>query len=256
VGCALDFEGVYGAIKELITNGTLQSGSAVSQLALARILGVSRTPIREALRRLEAEGLLDGKSNRRMRVTEIKPEELDAMYSIRIFLESMGIALTVPRLNADDLDMLKDASRAIEWDCAVSDPPHHNSQLAHFKLLAMKYAGDGVRAAVSEQFDRCERIRKIYQGISYANVAFARNEHNALLNACLRRSVDDATFVASRHLGRTGLAVIGFIAPDYEPKAIRFALAKVAFAAAQAASVLNVDGKDPNSRKRTSSPKA
>jgi DNA-binding GntR family transcriptional regulator len=58
---------VYEAIKALIVNGSLRSGSAISQVALAQRLGVSRTPVREALRRLQAEGWIEARHQQRMR---------------------------------------------------------------------------------------------------------------------------------------------------------------------------------------------
>ncbi|MDF2114188.1 GntR family transcriptional regulator [Roseiarcaceae bacterium H3SJ34-1] len=219
-----DAETVYRSIKALITEGTLKSGDAVSQLELTRMFGVSRTPIREALRRLQAEGLLDAERNHRMRVTVVTPGELDAIYSLRIFLESMGVALSLPLMSPADLAELQDASRAMDWNDAVRDPQQHDRDLSRFKQLAMKYSGEGVLAAVADQFDRCERVRKIYQAVSPGNVTVGRDEHNALLDAYLRRSTEDAVFIASRHLGRTALAVIGYMAPDYEPRAVRFAL--------------------------------
>ena len=242
-----DFDGVYQSIKALITEGTLRSGAAVSQLQLTRMLGVSRTPIREALRRLQAEGLLEAERNRRMRVTAIKPDELDSAYATRIFLESMGVALTVPHMTADDLAELQTASRAIDWDRALDDLQAQDRHLSHFKLLAMKHAGEGVRAAVAQQFDRCERVRKIYQMVSPGSVAVSRDEHLALLDAYLRGATDDAVFVASRHLGRTALAVLGYMAPDYEPRAVRYALAQTgrAVSAQGTGPVLNVIGNGP-----------
>ncbi|MDB5851748.1 MAG: Transcriptional regulator, partial [Rhodoferax sp.] len=120
-----DADAVYQSIKTLITDGVLKSGDAVSQLQLTRMLGVSRTPIREAFRRLQAEGLLDAERNHRMRVTVITPGELDAIYSTRIFLESMGVALSVPHMSQEDLVELQEASRAMDWNDAYSDPRRH-----------------------------------------------------------------------------------------------------------------------------------
>lgn len=245
-----DFDAVYSDIKRLIIDGALPSGSAISQLELTRRFGVSRTPIREALRRLQAEGLLDGERNHRMRVTSITPDELDAIYSTRIFLESMAVELSVPRMTDADLKDLSAASKAIDWTCVVTDPQRHDRHLSDFKRMAMKYAGEGVRRSVLEQFDRCERVRKMYQ-VSAANVAFAHDEHKALLDAYMRRAQDEAVFVASRHLGRTALAVIGFVAPDYEPRAIRHALAKVVSSTGAGGSqVLSLVGEGPVPRRK------
>lgn len=245
-------EVAYRSIKTMIVDGVLKSGAAVSQLELTRALNMSRTPIREALRRLQAEGLLDGERNHRMRVTAVTPDELDAIYATRIFLESMGVALTVPTMSNSDLEELTAASNEIDWNCALTNPQKHDRQLAKFKLLAMKHSGEGVLAAVAEQFNRCERVRKIYQTVSPGSVAVGRDEHFALLHACQRRSVEDAVFVASRHLGRTALAVIGYMAPDYEPRAVRFALAQTGrdVLNVSAGPVLNVVGNGPVRRQK------
>jgi DNA-binding GntR family transcriptional regulator len=246
----LDSEAVYNSIKAMITSGELASGAAVSQLDLTKKFGVSRTPIREALRRLQAEGLLDAQRNRRMRVSAITPDELDSIYAMRIFLESMGIALSVPHMTAADLEELQAASQAINWSYDRSAEDIHDHQLSRFKWLAMKYAGDAVRTEVANLFNRCERIRKIYQVVSPGSLTVAQDEHRALMRAITSGATEDAVFVASRHLGRTALAVLGYMAPDYEPRAVRFALMQTGRPLPQQAStsVLNVIGDGPVSR--------
>lgn len=65
---------------------------------LAARLGISRTPLREALRRLIAEGLVTGDFNRRMRVSELDLEDFDQIYAMRFALEPVGIQVTIPML--------------------------------------------------------------------------------------------------------------------------------------------------------------
>lgn len=246
----LDSEAVYNSIKAMITSGELSSGDAVSQLDLTKRFGVSRTPIREALRRLQAEGLLDAQRNRRMRVTAITPDELDSIYATRIFMESMGIALSVPYMTAADLEELQVASSAINWSYDRNAEDIHDRHLSRFKWLAMKYAGDGVRTEVANLFNRCERVRKIYQVVSPGSLTVAQDEHRALMRAITSGATDDAVFIASRHLGRTALAVLGYMAPDYEPRAVRFALMQTGRPLPQHTpmSVLNVIGDGPVNR--------
>lgn len=214
----------YRAIKALITSGEIPAGAPLSQLDLTRRFGVSRTPVREALRRLQAEGLVDAEHNKRMRVSSITPDELDTIYATRVLIESMGVALSVPRMTPPDLDELKAFSAAINWDYDRSDSDERDRQLLDFKLRAMKYAGTGVQGEVSLLFNRCERVRKMYQVVSPGSLVVAHEEHTALLNAFMEGDVDRAVFVASRHLARTALAVIGYMAPDYEPRALRYSL--------------------------------
>jgi len=113
--------------------------------------------------------------------------------------------------------------------------------------MARKYAGPGVLAEVSLLFNRCERVRKIYQVVSPGSLVVSYEEHKALLAGFLDGDVDRAVFVASRHLGRTALAVIGYMAPDYEPRALRYALSQTAnpVSVEQGTAHVNVIGSGP-----------
>lgn len=238
---------VYEAIKALIVGGSVRSGSAISQVALAQRLGVSRTPVREALRRLQAEGWIEARHQQRMRIAAVTPDALDALYATRIFLEGTAVALTVPRMTPEDLREMKQASQAIEWHEDGSFDAKLDSQLAHFKSLVIQHAGEGLRAAIADLWEKCERVRQMYAVVSPGAMLVSRDEHQALLRAYLTGAVDDAVFVATRHLGRTALAVISYMDPDYEPRAIRFALSQTARPLAQQAPgpLLNVVGAGP-----------
>ena len=87
-------------LRRLIVRGAIAPGSELSQVELARRLGVSTTPLREALRRLEAEGLVDSRRNRRPRVRAFDVEELDSIYAARVLLEWLAVRLTVPLMDA------------------------------------------------------------------------------------------------------------------------------------------------------------
>jgi DNA-binding GntR family transcriptional regulator len=238
---------VYEAIKALIVNGSVRSGSAISQVALAQRLGVSRTPVREALRRLQAEGWIEARHQQRMRIAAVTPDALDALYATRIFLEGTAVALTVPRMSGDDLREIKSASQTIEWHEDGSFDAKLDSQLAHFKGLVIQHAGNGLRAAIADLWEKCERVRRMYAVVSPGAMLVSRDEHQALLRAYLTGAVDDAVFVATRHLGRTALAVISYMDPDHEPRAIRFALSQTARPLAQQgpAPLLNIVGDGP-----------
>src|SRR5437764_7946604 len=78
---------VYLAIRERITNGSLPRGGRVHQEDLAEELGVSRTPVREALRRLAAEGLVEMRTNRGARVADVDPGGMRRAYEARLVVE-------------------------------------------------------------------------------------------------------------------------------------------------------------------------
>ena len=78
---------VYAAIRDRITEGSLERGARIHQEELAEDLGVSRTPVREALRRLAAEGLVEMRTNRGARVADVAPRDMQAAYEARLVIE-------------------------------------------------------------------------------------------------------------------------------------------------------------------------
>src|SRR5258705_3070656 len=100
-------------LREFILGGSLHPGVVISQVELARSLGVSRTPLREALRMLQEEGLIEAEPNRRARVTRFDPSDLDTVYGCRVMLESLGCVLTVRSFTDDEVSRLKDALDAM-----------------------------------------------------------------------------------------------------------------------------------------------
>jgi DNA-binding GntR family transcriptional regulator len=101
-------ERAVGALRELILHGDFPAGARLGEVELAERLGVSRTPVREALARLSAEGLVEIAPNRGARVTSWTVGELEAVFELRAALEPRLTALAVPRAAADDADALDD----------------------------------------------------------------------------------------------------------------------------------------------------
>jgi DNA-binding GntR family transcriptional regulator len=99
-------ERAVGALRELILHGDFPAGARLGEVELAERLGVSRTPVREALARLSAEGLVEIAPNRGARVTSWSVGELEAVFDLRAALEPRLTALAVPRATADDADGL------------------------------------------------------------------------------------------------------------------------------------------------------
>jgi DNA-binding GntR family transcriptional regulator len=108
---------VYQRVVDLVTTGELEPGRAVTEAELSRSLGVSRTPVREALLRLEAEGVLDSTPARGFSVRPLRPAEALELYPILATLERLAVSTSPARA----LDLA--ALRAIDAELvATSDP--------------------------------------------------------------------------------------------------------------------------------------
>ncbi|MBC2711913.1 MAG: GntR family transcriptional regulator [Desulfosarcina sp.] len=125
---------VYHTLLEWITEGVLRPGEKLLDKELAETLGVSRTPVREALGRLEEKALVEASANRWTRVAEISMDEADLIYPIIWTLETLAASLALPHLAADDFKIMKqanadlakaikdgDAVKASEADAAFHD---------------------------------------------------------------------------------------------------------------------------------------
>ncbi len=100
-------ERAAGAVRELILHGEFAAGARLGEAELAERLGVSRTPVREALTRLAAEGLVEIVPNRGARVSSWTVDELEEVFDLRAALEPRLTALAVPHASVEDVDELE-----------------------------------------------------------------------------------------------------------------------------------------------------
>ena len=99
----------YAAIRERILSGALPRGGRVHQEDLAALLGISRTPVREALRRLAAEGLVEMRTNRGARVADLDRPGMRAAYEARLVIEPSAARLAAGRRPPEPLARMRDA---------------------------------------------------------------------------------------------------------------------------------------------------
>jgi DNA-binding GntR family transcriptional regulator len=114
--------GVYESIKTRILDGSYEPGAKLSEEELAAAVGVSRTPVREALRRLHAEGLVDWEANRGATVPSWNDQDLEEIFELRALLEGYGAELAAARITAEEIDRLRELCAAMERHAASSAP--------------------------------------------------------------------------------------------------------------------------------------
>jgi DNA-binding GntR family transcriptional regulator len=215
---------VYAQVRDAILRGAMKPGEEIRQERLARDLDVSRTPLREALRMLEREGLVDGTPNRSYRVTGFSMPDLEQLYVLRLPLEAAAIRITIPLLGSREIaalegEMAQMAHFAEVRDYELWEIPH---RAFHAGLVAM--AGDRITRLLKQLSDHSERYRRFYT--IELPLAWSRgvDHHRAILDACREGDADLGAERLARHLCATAEYVMQAVDSDYVPTRLHMAL--------------------------------
>ncbi len=211
-------------LRRLILDGAIPDGASLSQVELAERLGVSRTPLREAMKMLQAEGIVEGDHGRRTRVTALDVGDIDTVYGVRVLMEGAGVLVTVPHLDRLQIAELSDA--VTEMRRHAADPNAELWARAHrrFHRALIPEAGREFARTLSTYFDRAERLRRMFQTEEIAGGVRLVEEHQAILRACRTKNASKAAALVARHSSRAALALMAQIAPEREPTMVRAAL--------------------------------
>ena len=191
---------VHEHLREEIISGRVVPGTELHEAALARSLGVSRGPIREALGRLATEGLVAIRPRRGAVVRALSDEEFIEAYQVREALEMMAVRLAVPRLTAEDQVVME---RLIEEMAARGEAEDvqgffeaNTGFHQHFFEVAGNQMLSELYRQLRGQIDR-HRLRSLELR---GNLRRSVEEHRAILSAARMGDVERAVQLASDHI--------------------------------------------------------
>jgi GntR family transcriptional regulator, rspAB operon transcriptional repressor len=214
----------YELLRERILSGAIEPGVTVSQVTLARDLGISRTPLREALPMLQREGLVEVGTARRVRITSITIDELEQAFALRIVNEALAIYSSIPQVTPRDEALLVRSLRAMERlaDPAEVDQWEHQHRVFHGELV--KHAGACTKRLLCELADPTDtrRFARVCPQAPCDPSASAA-EHRQIVDACLAQDPQTASHLLAAHISRPAIAVLAALAPDHAPSRIRAA---------------------------------
>jgi DNA-binding GntR family transcriptional regulator len=130
---------VVALVRELIITGALAAGEQLRQRDLAKRFGVSQTPVREAMRRLESEGLLQCDTHRGFTVVASDDGPVEENFQIRAALESLGASLAAAKIDADGLARLEDLNNRMR--ALADDDPAYPELNREFHFCVYEHAG-------------------------------------------------------------------------------------------------------------------
>jgi DNA-binding GntR family transcriptional regulator len=193
---------VYSKLLHAILDGEIPPGHVSSQLELAGRLNVSRTPLREALRMLEHEGLVVLAPNRRVRIAPLSLTDAEELYVMRIALEAVAVKLTVPLLKDEDIAELEGLMAQMDHLASVGSPQLADAHyLFHGKIC--QNAGDRVCELLGQLSSHAERYRVGFARKAPGEWPTRRAEHRAILDAARSGDADRTAEELVAHYVRT-----------------------------------------------------
>jgi DNA-binding GntR family transcriptional regulator len=191
---------VYSHLRAGILDNTYQPGSSLPEEALAASLKVSRVPVREALRRLSAEGLVVIRPRQGATVTELTSKQFLDAYQVREALEVLAVRLAVPRLTPEDLDQLDALQETMQSASAGDNPDAFFAANAEFHGFLVEKSDNGDLKAIYESLiDRMRRYQRPSLDLR-GGMTKSLEEHAAILAAIRDGNTDEAAHLIALHI--------------------------------------------------------
>lgn len=188
---------VAASLREMIANGELFDGARLVERELAERFSVSRVPMREAIQRLEREGLVETRKNRGAVVKSLSRHDVEEIYHLRMLLEGDAIHRSVKHLDDDVITQAERAHRLLGKATSAERQGALNREFHQILYLPCRNSRQlEMIWALREQIERYERL----QHRLLADTTAFQEEHAAILDACRQRNADAARSVTISHL--------------------------------------------------------
>jgi DNA-binding GntR family transcriptional regulator len=194
------WERVYERVRTDILSSTLPPGAELNEAALAASLGVSRGPVREAIKHLAAEGLVTMRARRGPVVSSLTHEELIDAYQVREALEALGVRLATSRLTTEQLDRLQELNESMELCVDMNAVEGFFDKNEQFHGLLVEASGNRklieMYEQLASQMGRYRTQSLVLRGTMKRSIA----EHNAILRALRKRDPERASRLLVEHI--------------------------------------------------------
>ena len=208
-------QAVHQYLRDEILSGRFKPGEVLNQLELAPLLGVSATPVREALRMLHEEGLVDAPPQKRARVVGFDPDRVEALYAERMCLEAVGAGMTAA---AGDPDAYSAMAEAFARMSELASPePSSAWHAAHrdFHLATVSALGTTLGDRVAANIDRSARFMRMHTPETTDAWATSTETHAAILRAVEQQDVHGAGAALVADLASAALSLIHYFTPEH-----------------------------------------
>jgi DNA-binding GntR family transcriptional regulator len=212
-----------GLLYEAVVGGRLTPGAVTTQVHLAQLLGVGRTPLREALRIAHSDGLVDF-GGRRVTIAELSAPDAEELYVMRITLESFAVRITLPLLRSADFANLEALMAQMNHFGAEGelDALEESNKRFHAILVGASQPRAG---RLMRQLERhTERYRRAFYAMSPGGFLVAYEDHRAIVDAAKRGDIEATVRLLVTHYERTAMSVMDKLDPSFIAPRLQLAI--------------------------------
>ena len=205
---------IADAVRADVLEGRLRPGEWLRQERIAREQGASQMPVREALKRLVAEGILEHVPYRGVRVVQFTVEDVEDLYACRVFVEGLGARYAAESITDDEVRALEDLHRRM-LACSMPDqlPEYRELNRRFHSLIFTASRRSYLIRTLSQLWSAFPTM--LWSNIPHAATASApgrdeadAEEHEAIVRALASRDPEAAERAVSRHIDTAGQALI------------------------------------------------
>jgi DNA-binding GntR family transcriptional regulator len=211
-------EQVYEQVRDSIRSGALVPGQRIDQAGLARRFGTSIVPVREALARLQADGLVRLVAHRGAFVEQMSPEMLIDIYAMRELLEEDAARLAAAHIGEAELARLDEL--LTQMDAAITREDYAAlfvlNREFHFTIYCAAHRTHLLQI-ITQLWDQGDHYRRIYTELP-ERARRAQAEHRAIIEACRRRDPDAMGITARHHVHQTTVSLLAQLRTAQRPQ--------------------------------------
>ncbi|WP_242985428.1 GntR family transcriptional regulator [Vallitalea okinawensis] len=202
---------VFNALREAILKGDLKPGERLMEKQLAEKMGVSRTPIREAIRKLELEGLVVMVPRKGAQVAEITEKDVRDVLEVRAALEELAVKLACAKISDHEVKQLKEAINEFEEARRKGDlETLVQLDIRFHDIIFKSTANDKLEQIINNLREQMFRYRLAYlRNESYHDKI--TDEHKDIAEALVEKDVERACRTAKQHIQNQEKAVINMM---------------------------------------------
>lgn len=193
---------VYGELKRQILIGEIVPGTRMMEVELAEVMGVSRTPVREAIRKLEIEGLVKIEPRKGAYASDISVKDMLDVLEVREDMEAFAAALTARRITAEEVDEMEEANDEYNKAIHSGDTDAIIKSDEAFHKTIVKITGNKTLMSMIEAIQElATRFRYLYYD-DFSRYENMPREHEEIIQAIKTGDEDKAREVARDHVNR------------------------------------------------------